>query len=119
MFGARKVRFTLNRQRNDGEAPIARCTVEALMAELGLAGAIRGKIKRTTISDPRTAKPGDLVNRKLSAPHTGPALGRRLHLRLDLVGLVLHRFVVDAYCPTHPGLVGGDHDDQPARRRRR
>ena len=34
-------------------APVARCTVERLMAELGLAGAVRGKVKRTTISDPR------------------------------------------------------------------
>jgi putative transposase len=42
---------------------IARCTVERLMAELGLAGAVRGKVKRTTISDPRAAKPHDLVNR--------------------------------------------------------
>ena len=63
VFGARKVWLTLNRQRLDSEAPIARCTVERLMAELGLAGAVRGKVKRTTISDPRAAKPHDLVNR--------------------------------------------------------
>jgi hypothetical protein len=31
---------------------VARCTVERLMAELGLTGAIRGKTKRTTIADP-------------------------------------------------------------------
>ena len=43
--------------------PIARCTVERLMGELGLAGAVRGKVKRTTISDPRAPKPHDLVNR--------------------------------------------------------
>ena len=33
------------------------------MAELGLAGAVRGKVKRTTISDPRAPKPHDLVDR--------------------------------------------------------
>ena len=33
------------------------------MDELGLAGAVRGKVKRTTISDPRTPKPSDLVDR--------------------------------------------------------
>ena len=63
VFGARKVWLTLNRQRAADEAPIARCTVERLMGELGLAGAVRGKVKRTTISDPRQPKPHDLVNR--------------------------------------------------------
>jgi putative transposase len=68
VFGARKVWLTLNRQRVDGEAPVARCTVERLMGELGLAGAVRGKVKRTTISDPRSPKPNDLVNRNFR-PH--------------------------------------------------
>jgi putative transposase len=63
VYGARKVWLTLNRQRSAGAPPIARCTVERLMAELGLRGAVRGKVKRTTISDPRTPKPADLVNR--------------------------------------------------------
>jgi putative transposase len=63
VFGARKVWLTLNRERAQSEPPIARCTVERLMAELGLAGAVRGKVKRTTISDPKVAKPHDLVNR--------------------------------------------------------
>ncbi len=46
-----------------GAVPIARCTVERLMGELGLSGAVRGKVKRTTISDRRTPKPHDLVDR--------------------------------------------------------
>jgi putative transposase len=70
VFGARKVWLTLNRERGADEAPIARCTVERLMGDLGLTGAVRGKVKRTTISDPRTPKPHDLVNRNFrpSAP---------------------------------------------------
>jgi putative transposase len=63
VFGARKVWLTLNRERDLDDPPIARCTVERLMGELGLAGAVRGKVKRTTISDPKAAKPHDLVNR--------------------------------------------------------
>jgi len=63
VYGARKVWLTLNRERALDAEPIARCTVERLMGELGLAGAVRGKVKRTTISDPRTPKPGDLVGR--------------------------------------------------------
>lgn len=66
VFGARKVWLTLNRERAQTEPPIARCTVERLMAELGLAGAVRGKVKRTTISDPKVAKPHDLVNRNFA-----------------------------------------------------
>ena len=117
VFGARKVWLTLNRERAAGEAPIARCTVERLMAQLGLAGAVRGKVKRTTISDPtrtEAARPGEP---QLPAARTGPALGCRLHLRLHLVGLVLHRVRHRRLRPPHPGLVGRDHDDQPARRR--
>jgi putative transposase len=35
----------------------------ACPGELGLTGAVRGKVKRTTISDPRADTPHDLVNR--------------------------------------------------------
>jgi putative transposase len=36
VFGARKVWLTLNRERAAGNPPIARCTVERLMRDLGL-----------------------------------------------------------------------------------
>lgn len=38
------------------------------MGELGLVGAVRGKVKRTTISDPRRPQPADLVNRNVGPP---------------------------------------------------
>ena len=63
VYGARKVWLTLNRERVADAPPIARCTVERLMGELGLAGVVRGKVKRTTVSDPKTPKPLDLVDR--------------------------------------------------------
>lgn len=63
VYGARKVWLTLNRERPADAPPIARCTVERLMTELGLTGVVRGKVERTTISDPRAAKPHDLVAR--------------------------------------------------------
>ena len=47
VYGARKVWLALRREGID----VARCTVERLMAELGLTGAIRGKVKKTTIAD--------------------------------------------------------------------
>lgn len=66
VYGARKVWLTLNRERPAGEPPIARCTVERLIGELGLRGAVRGKVKRTTIPDRSAAKPVDLVDRNFA-----------------------------------------------------
>jgi putative transposase len=64
VYGARKVWLVLNRE---GIA-VARCTVERLMTELGLTGAVRGKVKRTTIADPAAARPADLVQRRFAPP---------------------------------------------------
>jgi len=66
VYGARKVWLALRREGVD----VARCTVERLMAELGLAGAIRGKVNKTTIADPAGSRPPDLVHRQFgpSAP---------------------------------------------------
>jgi putative transposase len=66
VYGARKVWLTLNRERPVGAAPIARYTVERLMGELGLRGAVRGKVKRTTIAGPAAVKPADLVDRRFT-----------------------------------------------------
>ena len=63
VYGARKVWRQL---RREGFA-IARCTVERLMASLGLQGAIRGKPVRTTISDKAVPCPLDHVNRQFHA----------------------------------------------------
>jgi putative transposase len=60
--GARKVWLALNR-----EAIPARCTVERLMRELGLAGVRRGASRRTTIADPAAACPADLVERQFTS----------------------------------------------------
>ncbi|NNG21293.1 IS3 family transposase [Naumannella sp. ID2617S] len=97
VYGARKIWLTLNRQRPEGAAPIARCTVERLMGDLGLAGAVRGKVKRTTISDPRSPQPADLVNRNF-----GPVAPDRLWVA-DFTyvstwsGWCYTAFVIDAY----------------------
>jgi len=58
VYGARKVWLALNREG----IGVARCTIERLMTELGLSGAIRGKARKTTIADPTAARPDDLVN---------------------------------------------------------
>jgi putative transposase len=46
---------------------VARCTIELLMRQLGLRGAVRGKPKRTTIADDVAARPRDRVDRNFSA----------------------------------------------------
>ena len=63
VYGARKVWRQLGREGH----PVARCTVERLMRELGLEGIRRGKIRRTTTTDESAPKPQDLVDRDFSA----------------------------------------------------
>lgn len=63
VYGARKVWLALNREG----VPVARCTVERLMGDLGLSGALRGKRYRTTFGDPAAVRPPDLVDRKFTA----------------------------------------------------
>ena len=63
VYGADKVWHQLNRQ---GTA-VARCTVERLMRHLGLQGARRGKVVRTTVPDKALACPQDRVNRQFKA----------------------------------------------------
>jgi putative transposase len=93
VYGARKVWLALNRQG----VPVARCTVERLMRELGLAGARRGKKQRTTVPDPAAARPADLVQRRFS-----PSAPDRLWVA-DFTyvptwsGMVYVAFVIDAY----------------------
>jgi len=64
VYGARKVWIQLNRE----ELRVARCTVERLMAVLGLEGARRGGKKwKTTIPDDAAGRPLDLVQRQFQA----------------------------------------------------
>jgi putative transposase len=93
VYGARKVWLQLNRE---GIA-VARCTVERLMRELGLTGAVRGKVKRTTIADPDSQRAEDLVRRQFA-----PLAPDRLWV-MDMTyvstwsGWVYTAFVTDAY----------------------
>jgi transposase InsO family protein len=64
VYGVRKVWRQLRREGFD----VARCTVERLMRKLGLAGAIRGKPVKTTVSDKAAPCPLDRVNRQFRAP---------------------------------------------------
>ncbi len=63
VYGARKVWAQLHREG----VRVARCTVERLMRQMGLAGAVRGRPKRTTVADERAPRPRDLVDRDFAA----------------------------------------------------
>lgn len=63
VYGAKKVWRQLHREGH----VVARCTVERLMRRRGLRGVIRGKVVRTTVSDPKAACPLDKVNRQFKA----------------------------------------------------
>lgn len=64
VYGAPKVWAQLHREGTR----VARCTVERLMGDLGLCGAVRGKTKRTTIPVDVADRPADLVDRDFTAP---------------------------------------------------
>lgn len=93
VYGARKVWLALNREG----IPVARCTVERLMAELGLAGAVRGKAKKTTIADPSAARPADLVQRRFGPPAPNRLWVADLTYVSTWSGFAYVAFVTDAY----------------------
>ena len=97
VYGARKVWLVLNRERAAGAPPIARCTVERLMREQGLAGAIRGKVKRTTIADPAAKRPDDLVGRQFAPLAPDRLWVADITYVSTWAGWVYVAFVIDAY----------------------
>ena len=93
VYGARKVWLALNRE---GIA-VARCTVERLMRELGVAGARRGKRQPTTVADPAAARPADLVKRRFSPPAPDRLWVADFTYVPTWAGMVYVAFVIDAY----------------------
>jgi putative transposase len=93
VYGADKVWDQLNK---DGIG-VARCTVERLMADLGLTGANRGKARKTTIADPTAARPADLVQRQFAPPAPNRLWVADLTYVSTWSGFAYVAFVVDAY----------------------
>jgi putative transposase len=93
VYGARKVWLELNREGT----PVARCTVERLMRELGLRDARRGKKVRTTVPDPAAARPADLVRRQFSPPAPDRLWVADYTYLPTWAGMVYVAFVIDAY----------------------
>ena len=93
VYGAEKVWAQLNREGTR----VARCTVERLMRELGLRGAVRGKPVRTTRGEDTTDRPVDLVDRDFNVLAPNRLWVADLTDVRTWSGLVCAAFVADAY----------------------
>ncbi len=63
VYGVRKAWHQLKREGFE----VARCTVERLMKQIGIRGAVRGKAIKTTVPDTSVPCPRDKVNRQFRA----------------------------------------------------
>ena len=77
--------------------PVARCTVERLMAELGLAGVRRGRRVRTTHANAAAARAQDLVQRRFNPPAPDRTWVADFTYVPTWSGMVYVAFVIDAY----------------------
>jgi putative transposase len=93
VYGARKIWRQLRREG----IGVARCTVERLMGELGIAGAVRGKTTRTTIGDEQAPRPADLVERDFSATRPNQLWVADLTYVRTWSGFCYAAFVIDAF----------------------
>ena len=93
VYGVRKVWRQLQREGFD----VARCTVARLMRVMGLAGVIRGKPVRTTISDRSAPCPRDHVNRQFRAPAPDMLWVSDFTYVATWAGFVYVAFVIDTF----------------------
>jgi len=93
VYGARKVWRQMLREG----FTVARCTVERLMRDMGLQGAVRGKPVRTTISDKAAPCPLDHVNRVFAAPAPNMLWLSDFSYVSTWTGFVYVAFIIDAY----------------------
>jgi putative transposase len=93
VYGARKLWKQL---RREGEL-VGRDRVARLMRTLGIAGAVRGKPRRTTIPDPAAARAPDLVNRQFTATRPNQLWVSDFTYVATWSGTVYVAFVIDVY----------------------
>jgi transposase InsO family protein len=93
VYGVRKTWRQLQREGFD----VVRCTVARLMRAMGLAGVIRGKPVRTTISDRSAPCPLDRVNRQFHAPAPDMLWVSDFTYVTTWAGFVYVAFVIDTF----------------------
>jgi transposase InsO family protein len=99
VYGVRKVWRQL---RREGLA-VARCTVERLMREMGLQGAVRGRKFKTTVPDEAAVRPADLVDRNFKATCPNQLWVADLTYVATWRGFVYVAFVIDVFSRTIVG----------------
>ena len=93
VYGAPKVWKQLNREH----IPVARCTVERLMRDMGLRGVVRGKKPQTTIPDEAALRPPDRVGRDFTATRRNQLWVADLSYVATWSGFVYVAFVIDVF----------------------
>ena len=93
VYGARKMWRELNRQGHE----VARCTVERLMRELGIAGAVRGKRVITTLPDGQAERPRTWSTATSSPPRPNRCWVADFTYVKTWAGVVYVAFVVDTF----------------------
>ncbi len=93
VYGARKVWHQLRRE----DIPVARCTVERLMRQMGLAGRVRGKRRRTTIPSDTSPRPPDLVDRHFAADRPNQLWVADITYVATWSGFAYAAFVIDVF----------------------
>jgi putative transposase len=94
VYGHRKVWAQLNREG----ISVARCTVQRLMRQMGLHGAVRGRaFKTTTRADESARRPADLVERQFTVEAPNRLWVSDLTYVATWRGFVYVAFVIDAY----------------------
>jgi putative transposase len=93
VYGARKMWKVLHRTGH----PVGRCRVERLMRSAGLAGAVRGRTRRTTITAKDGIRAGDLVNRAFTATAPNQLWVADFTYVATWAGFVYVAFVIDVH----------------------
>ncbi len=93
VYGVRKVWRQLRREGIE----VARCTVARLMRQMGLEGAVRGKVVKATIANPGTPCPDDHVNRRFQAPAPNLLWVSDFTYVSTWAGFVYVAFVIDTF----------------------
>jgi transposase InsO family protein len=93
VYGVHKVWRQLNREGQE----VARCTVERLMREMGLKGAVRGRRARTTLPADAAERSMDLVDRAFTVERPNRLWVSDLTRVATWRGFVYVAFVIDAF----------------------
>jgi putative transposase len=106
VYGARKVWLELSRQG----IPVARCTVERLMRDLGIGGVrSRRKRPRTTVPGDPSGRPSDLLARCFGAPAPNRRWVADITYVMTFSGWLYTAFVMDLFARRIVGWQVADH----------